>query len=153
MNRLFSILLVLVLIACNSRTTLNNKEDTTHQNERSTKQSQEAIKVSLDTFSGLPKEIDGCSCDFYASREDKKAGKYIFVNDFAKLAFVSINGKIEKFMLKEHQEGSDSYLYFNETYYLEIKVTKEESGGDELTNEEGILTLKVEKRFIGSCGC
>ena len=33
--------------------------------------------------------------------------------DFANFDFVSINGNLEKFTLKEHVENSNSYLYSN----------------------------------------
>lgn len=181
MNKLFSILFVLLLISCNSKNNSNdNKEVSTSNSEAqqnpkivtkgdsnsnkslsidSAEKPKEAVKISLNTFSDLPKEIEGCSCYFYLSKKDRKEEKYIFVNDFAKMAFVSINGKIEKFILKEHQEGSDIYLYSNGTYDLKTKITKKESDGAEGSNEEGIITLikgadiLFEKNFIGSCGC
>jgi len=189
MNKVISILLVLSLMSCNSKTSSNNDKEITasgseaqqktkiiakvdsnsnknlsldsakNLKEKKAEQPKETVKVSLDAFSVLPKDIEGCSCYFYLSKKDKKEEKYIFVNDFAKIAFVSVNGKIEKFILKEHQEGTDIYLYSNGTYDLKTKITKKESDGTEGSNEEGIITLMkgsdilFEKNFIGSCGC
>jgi len=189
MNKLISILLVLSLMSCNNKTSSNNDKEGTASNseaqqktkiitkvdsnsnknlsldsaknlkEKNAEQPKEAVKVSLDAFSDLPKEIEGCSCYFYLSKKDKKEEKNIFVNDFAKTAFVSINGKVEKFILKEHQEGSNIYLYSNGAYDLKTKITKKESDGAEGAIEEGILTLMkgsdilFEKNFIGSCSC
>jgi hypothetical protein len=189
MNKLFAILLVLLFISCNNEPASNHNKVATasdsktlqktkiitkadsHSNKnlsldsvknqvgKNAKKSKEGVEISLDIFSDLPKEIEGCGCYFYLSKKDKKEEKYIFMNDFAKIAFVSINGKMEKFTLKEYQTGSNIYLYSNGTYDLRTKITKKESDGAEGFNEEGVLTLMkgsitvVEKSFIGSCGC
>jgi hypothetical protein len=188
MNKLISVLLVLSIMACKSKSSSNNDkqfkafnpeaqqktkviaevdlnpmknlaDSAKNLKEKNAEQPKEEVKVSLDPFSDLPKEIEGCACYFYLSKKDKKKEKYIFVNDFAKITFVSINGKMEKFILKEHKEGSEIYLYSNGNYELRTKITKRESDGAEGSNEEGIITLMkgldflFEKNFIGSCGC
>ena len=60
-----------------------------------------AVKqINIETFTIIPKDIDGAGCEFFLSSSDKKKSNYIFVNDFADLAYMRINGKIEKFTFK-----------------------------------------------------
>ncbi|MBQ5532023.1 MAG: hypothetical protein IIU04_00585 [Bacteroidales bacterium] len=58
------------------------------------KQGHDSIHViQMSSFTDIPDEIDGCACYFSVSQEDLKNGVYIFVNDFASLAFVKIINK------------------------------------------------------------
>jgi hypothetical protein len=136
----------------------SNEQNVNSVNAISQTNDKQQAEISLDTFTTIPKEIDGCSCYFYLSETDKNANKYIFVNDFAKIAFVTVNGKLEKFEIKEHKKNSKIYLYSNKSFDLKVEITKEEPGGEEASNMEGSITItkqgaKLIKNFVGSCGC
>ena len=117
------------------------------------------VKIKLTLFTRTPKEIDGCACYFYLTLNQQKEEKYIFVNDFAQFAFVSINGNIQKFKLKEHNMNSKNYLYHNGIYNLKVVIIKSKTGKAEESIEQGTITLLKgesildEKNFIGTCGC
>lgn len=137
--------------------------DNVHNNNRlrlaSTISCQKQGNIELEVFTTLPKEIDGCGCYFFLTAKDKQEGKYICVNNFANLAFLSVNGKLERFEITEHKENSNNYLYSNKTFTLKIEIIKKESGGEETSNIEGVITIKskegreLRKIFIGFCGC
>lgn len=135
----------------------NNCKNNPQQMPFSENQKQEGIKI--EAFTTLPKEIDGCGCFFFLSKEDKQESKYIYVNDIANTAFVFVNGNLEKFELTEHKENSNIYLYASNAFDLKIEITKKEPGGYEVSNVEGVITIKtkdnqkLEKTFIGYCGC
>ena len=137
----------------------NNGKNNNQQKITSDSNTQKHTDIELEVFTTLPKEIDGCGCYFYLSEKDKQEGKYMCVNDFANLAFVLVNGKLEKFELTEHKENSNIYLYANKAFDLKIEITKKESGGEETSKVEGIIIVKtkegqkLEKTFIGFCGC
>lgn len=110
----------------------------------------------LDVFDSLPSEIDGCACYFYLSSEDEVNSRYLFVNDFAELGFISINGKVEEFILDKHEDSQ--YLYSNSQYHLSVTITEKKDAPDESSIVKGLIKLSrgdkfVEKRFVGTCGC
>lgn len=116
----------------------------------------------LDSFSEFPEEVDGCSCYFSKSKDDFKAGKYIYVNDYASLSFISVNGRLLKFELKESSDSLTKrfHIYSSPDYNLKIEIETEKETGDELRWVEGSLILKSLKtnkqktfKFVGECGC
>ncbi|KAA8478432.1 hypothetical protein BDE36_0264 [Arcticibacter tournemirensis] len=178
MNKTFLIVGLLALSSCSSKNSRENavndsvnesvaapanktltKIDTINPNDlKANNQEEEVNAIDLKPFTELPQELDGCGCYFYLSKKDEKEDKYIFVNDFASTAFVFVNNRLEKFELKEHDEGSNFYSYSNERYDLKIEITKKSTGGDETSNIEGVLTIKkgkeeLKKTFVGTCGC
>lgn len=159
MYKIILILTAIVFYSCS-----NNSYDNNYQLKIPTKLQQESvlIKDSIDfkinTFTDIPSEIDGCGCYFYLSKEDEQDKKYLLVNDFASIAFLSINGKVVKFVLKEHKENSSFYLYSNGFYKLSVEITKKEDGGIESSIIKGLIKLSkgnivIEKKFVGFCGC
>ena len=115
-------------------------------------------KIKLETFSSFPNEIDGCSCYFSISQEDLKGKMYIFVNDFASLAFVKIAGKLIQFELQEHDEKHNIYYYIHDDYKMKVEIIKKTAIADELVVVDGIITIDSKKgqakqKFIGECGC
>ena len=114
--------------------------------------------LTLNTFTKIPDEIDGCGCYFYLSEKDEKKERYIFVNDFASVAFVSVKSKLQRFELKKHKEGSSEYLYSNGAYQLKVQITEKKTDGEESSRMKGIIILSkgksvLHKAFVGSCGC
>jgi hypothetical protein len=146
------IFIEIFIISCkssvNQTNTRFNKENT--QSRSNT--------ISIEPFTSIPKEIDGCSCSFYASEKDKKESKYICVNDFASIAFLTLNGQLNKFALVEHKDNSNTYIYKNEEYTLKIEIIKKQPGDYEVSNIEGVIIINSksgskEQGFIGTCGC
>lgn len=183
MNNLFLTLMLLSLISCNSSNNNYKKISTDYQDKRKvnvahnntakktniklsnkkldstdTKQQSKLI-ISLNTFTNLPDEIQGCACYFYLTKRDEKRGEYIFVNDFAQISYISINGKLEKFNLINHSDNDDIFLYSNGLYLLKIELLDKKGDGNEGFSTKGVLTLKkgkdtlLKKNFIGDCGC
>jgi hypothetical protein len=152
MKKIFLYLFAITLTSCSNT-------DNHAQNSKESKIAsiaQESFK--LDTFSLLPREIDGCGCYFYTSENNEQESKFIFVNDFASIAFISINGQLERFKLTEHKENSSVYLYTNSSFRLTVTITQKKSAGEEISKVKGILTVKrgdeeIKVNFIGSCGC
>jgi hypothetical protein len=149
MKKILLNLLMISLVACSSR----SKDETSKGEEQQQKDS-----ISLNTFTVIPDEIDGCSCYFYLSKLDEKKGNYILVNDFASTAFIYINNKLEKFQLKDHKENSTNYFYSNSLYDLKIEITKKERSGNESSMIKGVIKVtkdksSIQKPFVGSCGC
>jgi hypothetical protein len=133
------------------------KKDTTQTDNKEVK-SIDIDSVSFETFSVIPKEIDGCGCNFYSSENDKNNNKYICVNDFANLAFVKLKGAMVKLELTEHKDGSNIYLYKSKEHTLKIEVIKKEPSEYEASNIEGVITISSKEgtkkqSFIGTCGC
>lgn len=119
-------------------------------------------KLSIDTFSTFPPEIDGCSCYFSNDSIEFKHGKYIYVNDFGEVSFLNINGEMIKFKQTEYK-AIDS-LTTEATgnsgeFELKIRIIKGRVTGDETQLQTGTLTIidkkgnKSVKKFYGECGC
>ena len=117
-------------------------------------------KIQLEAFSSFPNEIDGCSCYFSISQEKLKKEEYIFVNDFASLAFVKMEGKLIQFELQNHDKKHKIYYYVHDDYKMkvEIKMIKKKKTEYETVVVKGIITIESKKgqtkqAFIGDCGC
>jgi hypothetical protein len=147
------IFIINAFIACNNGSKQNNNQSIANLTINEQK------KIQLDRFTMLPQEIEGCGSYFFLTEKDKQEEKYICVNDFANLAFVSISGKLEKFVLKEHKDGDKIYQYSNDTYNLKIEILKKIDAGDETSNIEGVIVIQTKDgnyskfNFIGYCGC
>jgi hypothetical protein len=115
-------------------------------------------KIHLDSFSGFPDEIDGCSCYFSISQDDLKNGIYIFVNDFASLAFVKIDGELIRFELQKYDENQNIYYYTHNNDKMKVEIIKSTTNKDEIAEIEGLITIEtvkgnIKQEFIGECGC
>jgi hypothetical protein len=114
----------------------------------------------INSFTGLPKEIDGCSSYFFLSKNDKKTERYLFVNDLAQLSFIKIDNKLVKFTLvKNYKIGKvDVFLYKSGSMTLQIELKTQKSIEDQ-TEVTGIMTVqfptgqKETLNFIGDIGC
>jgi len=112
---------------------------------------------SFETFTKIPDEIDGCSCTFSKNQLDFNNEKYIYANDYAEIAFISINKKLVKFKLVS-MKGNVSH-YSNKDYKLRIDIKSEKPSGEESSILKGIMTLtnkqgqKTITNFTGECGC
>jgi hypothetical protein len=118
----------------------------------------DSTDIYLETFTDIPQEIDGCACYFFASQENREKSEYIFVNDWALLAFVKINGQLVKFELQEYDEKRMIYYYTHHTDKMRVEITKKIEENYESVVVEGVIRIDTEKwhlqqKFIGDCGC
>ena len=111
--------------------------------------------IKIGHFTTIPNEIDGGSCCFYSSIQDKKKGIYVCVNDMASIAYLVINGKMERFTLI-NVDKDKIYNYRSKQYLLKVIVEKKKDTDYESYAIEGniivsCLNRKVELTFIGDC--
>lgn len=119
-------------------------------------------KLTIDTFSTFPLEIDGCSCYFSNDSNEFKKQVYIYVNDFAQTSFLKINGVMTKFTqidFKNIDDKTTEAKAVSGDYKLTIKVIHGEQSGNETSLQSGTIILtdnkgnKIAKTFYGECGC
>lgn len=117
---------------------------------------------SIDTFSIIPNEIDGCSCYFSNNKSDFEKGIYIYANDFAEISFLKINGTMTKFIQSDFKkiDSIKSIIKAKSANYdLIIEKTLGKSTGDESSQMSGTITIIDNKgksrkvSFFGECGC
>jgi hypothetical protein len=156
-------LTTILLIACgqkngNSTTTIDSTSQVIDKKEIT--QSIEPIRI--DTFSTFPDEIDGCSCYFSNDSTEFKQGKYIYMNNYAKISFMKINGMLTKFTQTEFKVKDKTTViakFISGKYDLIIEVKRGEQNGDETTLQSGTIKLSDKKgktvttTFYGECGC
>jgi len=115
--------------------------------------------IKLERFSKIPDEIDGGACFFYLSDDDMNKQMYIFVNDLAETAFISIKGKILKFKLDKFDGDKNTYYYSFMDYKLTLVIDKIKNEHEEESVLNGKIKLEVKDKvefesvFIGTCGC
>jgi len=148
---------VIILTACQKSN--QNKEISEVKNKTI---SSEIEKLSIDTFSTFPSEINGCSCYFSNDLVEFRKEKYIFIEGTEGNAFLKINGKLTKFTLTNVKEidplnSVSKYKGKNLNMTLETKDGKQ--NGDETSLKTGKIILTdqnkntITKTFIGECGC
>lgn len=129
----------------------------------------EKIKLSdnsnppdIEVFSDLPSDIAGCTCMFSLDSTNYNANKYVYVNDFAQIAYMKLDGQMNKLTLSDKSKfdnKSINAIYLNDSYEVEIEIQDRIKGGYESTINIGIITVKNKagqkstKAFYGICGC
>jgi hypothetical protein len=118
--------------------------------------------LDIQTFEKWPEEIEGCSCYFAKNEKEFKEGKYIYLDDLGELAFMRINGSLEKFKLLKREATSTSSrakkIWTNNNYELIIKQSQT-SQTDETWQQKGQMILKLNngkefrQNIYGECGC
>jgi hypothetical protein len=117
-----------------------------------------ASGIVIGTFKNIPKGIDGGACTFSLSKKDQDKDLYVLVNDMAELAFMLINGKMQKFELKKYVKAEGEYYYKHSKYSLRVRILKKSGGSSEGPGMHAELELtdlsgaKVIKQMIGTCG-
>lgn len=118
-------------------------------------------QIIIDTFTKFPPEIDGCACSFSNNNVEFQKKKYVFVNDYGDVAFVSINGVMTQFEHKKQEILSSKHsidIYANDNYEITIDIKQIGQKG-ETWQQKGILKIKsmtgkeVIKNIYGECGC
>jgi len=118
--------------------------------------------ITIDSFTDLPGEIDGCSCVFSEDSVSYAKGLYIYGNDFAETSFMKIDGKLVRLMETEHSKP-DSLTTISKSegagYKVEISATIIHTTDLEYNEMKGSITIKssrgqaVTKTIYGACGC
>ena len=118
-------------------------------------------QITVDTFSKFPSEIDGCACYYSNNMVEFKEKKYIYVDDYSNIAFVSINGVMTKFEFSKSDTMSEKRsieTFKNDEYEITIDV-KKIGQKDETWQQKGVLKIKskkgdeIIKKIYGECGC
>ena len=161
MKHLLFIFILLFMISCS-----NSKEKKFNNIQQDTisniVQSAEKQTITIETFSTFPPEIDGCSCCFSNNATEFKKGEYIYMNDFAQISFMKINGVQTKFTLTDFQNIDSLNIkakYKSDNYELIIETKDENQKDSETTIKTGTIKLTnkkgaiVSRRFYGECGC
>ncbi len=116
---------------------------------------------TIDTFKDFPEGVDGCSCYFSTDKTEFEKPNYVYVDDYDKHAYVSINGKMTKFTLVTADTASEKTIlkvFANDQYEVTI-YGKQVSQMDETWQYEGTMVVKeidgksISKTIYGECGC
>jgi len=136
-----------------------SKENTGLKNENPSKINQE---FSIDKFSDYPPKIDGCSCFFSNDSVEFNNKEFIYMNDFASISFLKINGEIIKFTQTDFREVDNTKIISkakSAIYEIIIEVNDGKRNGDESMLKTGKIKLTdkngktLTKTFYGECGC
>ena len=118
--------------------------------------------LTIDTFSIFPPDIDGCSCYFSNDSTEFNKGEYIYMNDFAQISFLKINGVLTKFSQTNFKEIDSLHIkakYKSHKYEMTIESKDVIQNGDETWLKIGKIKLTdkkgktITKTFYGECGC
>jgi len=151
----FSVISLIFLFACGQGNSIKNVGQT---NNLTTPDQ----VLTIDTFSTFPPEIDGCSCYFSNNSTEFKKGEYIYINDFAEVSFLKINGILTKFTQTEFKNVDKTTTIAkakSELYEITIEVKEGKQSGEETSLKSGTIKLTdkngktITKTFYGECGC
>ena len=154
----FLTFLIICLFGCNSSSSSTVTKEVNDQSTSSLKLKELKIQV-IDEW---PSEIEGCSCYFSLNENGFKNTQYIFISDYQELAFMKINGQLERFKLAEPESetfsGKMIEIWKSDNFEL-ILETHQLGQVDETWQYKGILTLKskdganIDQEIYGECGC
>lgn len=152
---IFSVISLTFFVACGQ----GNSGKNVAQTDNLTTPGHELI---IDTFSTFPPEIEGCSCNFSNNPEEFKKGEYIYINDYADISFLKINGILTRFTQTDFTNVDSTTTIVkakSEPYELIIEVKEGKQSGEESSFKSGTIKLTdkhnktVTKTFFGECGC
>jgi hypothetical protein len=138
-------LLLIVLFSCGKKSSTDSENEST---------------ISIDTFSEAPAEINGCSCYFSSDSIAFSQNKFIYVNNFTNVSYMSINGKMIKFSLNVSKSKLPN-LHVFESEEAEIRIEDNpiamDAEGASIEKGELIITpakgKELRVKFYGTCGC
>jgi hypothetical protein len=131
-------------------------------NPKNGKLSDNSKPPKIDFFSDPPPDIDGCICMFSFDSTSYNANKYIYVNGFGQIAYMKLDGQMNKFTFSaesKFDKNSIKEIYLNDSFEVEIEIQYKKNVGYESTINIGIITVKnkagqkTTKTFYGICGC
>ena len=158
-------LLGMLLFACNpeaSQSQVEEKENITDKVEvTKLDQADAASLIEVEAFSEFPPEIDGCACYYSANEADFTSGKYIYMDNFEKMAFMKLNGEMVTFSLSNEKYGDEAgTTQYWETEAVRLIIEKKQVGEiDETWQQRGQILLNLPGGktqtidFFGECGC
>jgi len=119
-------------------------------------------KPKIEVIEKWPDDIEGCSCYFSRNRAEFKKSEYIYMDNYGDIAYLKINGNLERFRLAKSKSLMSSdrteATWVNENFEFDIK-TEQIGQIDETWQRKGKLTLKqkdgeiIEEDIYGECGC
>ena len=149
----FLAIAMILFVACGQRNSNKNIERADHVNSQ---------VLSIDTFSAIPPEIEGCSCYFSNDSTEFKKAEYIYMNDFAQISFLKINGVLTKFTQTDYKKVSKTTTIAkakSDLYEITVEVKDGKQNGYETSFKSGTIRLTdkngktITKTFYGECGC
>lgn len=166
LKSIFLALTISVMMSCSSDNKAEQSRESVVSEKASSKEAtpEQPAYVAptslIKIFSKLPPEIDGCACYFSTNENEFEAGNYIYADNFENIGFMSIDGKMVKFDLKELPSGEKETIKsgVSDEYDLIIKM-KQVGQVDETWQQEGTIAVRkkneapITKIFYGECGC
>ena len=117
--------------------------------------------VDVAVYTEYPEEIDGCACYFGKTASDLSEGKYIFMTNYEKKAYMKLDGGMRVFELissTDLEGGRLMETWSNENYQMVVKSTQ--TGQiDETWQSVGTINIKPTDKdatmisVVGECGC
>lgn len=157
----FSILLLILASSCSSHESSNDSAKIQEEKpiEKPPIESIGKEKIPLDLFpvSEFPAEIDGCACYYWLPGANDK---FIYVDDYARSAFIKVNGTFEALEVYDVYSDGDIIQQKCRAEHWNLTVDLKAIGQiDETTQYAG--TLKIvgidgtihTAEINGECGC
>lgn len=123
-------------------------------------------KIEISTINKIPEEIEGCACYFSDIKNIYGKSHYIFISNFEKVAFISLNGKLTKLNLLRTSRKAETFgdynyqdIYTNDSLKVTIDVKYDKKKGEEIWSNTGKLKIEMNdgqilsKELFGNCGC
>lgn len=119
--------------------------------------------LTIDTFSYIPPDVEGCTC-FYSNDSIQHSKRiYIYAANLDSVSYLKINGVLTKFSkvvnTKMVNSSNREVTICNDLYEIIIHSIHGKPLGDEVWEVIGTITLKdkfgniVRRKFYGDCGC
>ena len=117
--------------------------------------------VDVKVYSEYPEEIDGCACYFGLTAPELKDGKYVFMTNYEKKAYMILDGKMRTFELikSENMPNGELKDTWKHSEFDMIVQTRETGAIDETWQSTGTISIvpkgkdKTVIRVVGECGC
>lgn len=126
----------------------------------------ELLTISIEDFKEIPEDIEGCSCNFSETKEKFEQQQFILVANYDSTAYVSINHQQIKLKLLSSTRLPDTFgdydhtdIYTSENFKVNVEIRYLDSKGYETWENAGKIVVedkfgnKLQKEFVGECGC
>lgn len=166
--KFFFILLttVAVLTACNEtpNNAISNETNTTDTVSvpptANLDTSSRKSAFSIEPFSNLPANVEGCACYFSSNEAAFKEGKFVYTDNANNVAFINLNGTLTQLNQKSNSLRPDKLvkLFANDQFEVKIDVLNVGQLGDTI-QYKGAMTLQPKQgapviQFVyGECRC
>lgn len=117
--------------------------------------------VDIKVYSEYPEAIDGCACYFGLTAPELSEGKYVFMTNYEKKAYMILDGEMRTFELIKSENLSSGELKdtWKHPEFDMIVQTRETGEIDETWQSIGTISIqpkgkdKTVIRVVGECGC